>query len=135
MLSTALVSIVSLLAQTPSAPANGAAKNPSILELLSSPIGFIFPALLLFMWFSFSAKRKQDRERKNLLANLKKGDRVRMVGGELGSIVEVSDDVVLVKVDESSNTKIRYVRDAIAAVVEPGKSGTAMTDKASIKAD
>jgi preprotein translocase subunit YajC len=54
-----------------------------------------------------------------------------MVGGELGSIVEVRDNDVLVKVDESSNTKIRYVKDAVAAIIEPagGKPGTVAAEK------
>lgn len=75
-------------------------------------------AVVLLYVFMFSGQRKKDKQRKALLAALKKGDRVQMIGGELGTIMEVRDDEVVVKVDESSNTRIRYARNAVAAVTE-----------------
>jgi preprotein translocase subunit YajC len=38
-------------------------------------------------------------------------------GGILGSVVEVRDTEVVLKVDESSNTKIKFTRDAIKRVL------------------
>ena len=107
-----------------------AAPAPDWLKFLTN-FGIFIPIIALYIFLIMGSKRKQDRERKDLLGNLKKGDRVRMVGGELGSIVEVRENEVLVKVDESSNTKIRYVKDAVAQIVEPAgtKPGTAIIDK------
>ena len=39
-----------------------------------------------------------------------------------GTVVEAKDDEVLVKVDESSNTKIRFARSAIHQVIEQPKA-------------
>ena len=51
-----------------------------------------------------------------MLANLKRGDRIQTIGGILGSVVEARENEVVIKIDESTNTKIRIVRDAIKKV-------------------
>jgi preprotein translocase subunit YajC len=57
-----------------------------------------------------------------MLSELKKGDRVQTIGGILGTVVEARDTEILVKVDESSNAKIRFSRSAIHRVIEEEKS-------------
>jgi len=111
----AVVSATTAVPPPPGATA-GKAAAPTWLQFLASPIGMMIPLLLLFLWISVSSKRKQERERTTFLDSLKKGDRVRMVGGELGSIVETRDGRVLLKVDETSNTKIWYARDAVQGI-------------------
>ena len=44
------------------------------------------------------------------------------IGGILGTVVEARDTDVLLKVDESSNTKIRFSRNAIHRVVDEDKT-------------
>lgn len=102
------------LAQAAPAPTSAPAAPPWLQFLAGwGPIILI----LVFFWvFIGGAKRKQERERKNLLDNLKKGDHVKMIGGEYGTVVDVRGTKVLVKVDESSNTKILYAREAVSAV-------------------
>jgi len=48
-----------------------------------------------------------------MVQNLKKNDKVRTIGGILGTIVDVRGDEVVLKVDESNNTKIRISTSAI----------------------
>jgi preprotein translocase subunit YajC len=55
---------------------------------------------------------------------MKRGDRVMTAGGILGSVVEVRDSEVLLKVDESTNTKIKFSRDAIKRVVTEDEGST-----------
>jgi preprotein translocase YajC subunit len=52
------------------------------------------------------------------MSGLKKNDQVRTVGGIIGSVVEVKPDVVVLKVDENSNTKITVARGKIEAVMK-----------------
>lgn len=87
---------------------------------LSSPLFLIMIAVAFFVVFILPMRqqRKERKKMEEMLSSLKKGDRVRMVGGILGSIVEVRDDEVVVKVDESSNTKIRFARQAVERVLE-----------------
>jgi preprotein translocase subunit YajC len=51
-----------------------------------------------------------------MLDSLKKHDQVVTRGGVFGSIVEIKTDRVVLKVDESSNTRITVVRDSIEQV-------------------
>lgn len=87
---------------------------------LSSPFFLIMIAVAFFVVFILPMRqqRKERKKMEEMLSSIKKGDRVRMAGGILGSIVEVRDDEVVVKVDESSNTKIRFARQAVERVID-----------------
>jgi len=70
-------------------------------------------------------KRRQDKSRKNMLETMKRGDEIQTIGGIIGKVVEAKEDRVLVKVDESSNTKMWFLRSAISRViVEDSKAVT-----------
>lgn len=94
---------------------------PPLFEFLRG-FGPIIIILLIFYFFIFGSRRKQERQRQQMLNQLKKGDRVQTIGGILGTVVETRDNEVLLKVDESSNTKIRFSRSAIHRVIEEEKS-------------
>ncbi|MEL7087481.1 MAG: preprotein translocase subunit YajC [Planctomycetota bacterium] len=82
--------------------------------------GILIPMILvlgvLFI-FSMGSGRKEKKRRAQLLADLSKGAKVQTVGGVLGTVVEVRDDEVLVKVDENSNTRMRFAKSAISTVL------------------
>ncbi|MCX5659339.1 MAG: preprotein translocase subunit YajC [Planctomycetota bacterium] len=82
---------------------------------------YIFPivlGLMVFYLFTMGGSGRKDRKKREaMLAALKKGDRVQIIGGEIGSVVEVRDKDILLKVDEGNNTRIRYARDAIKEVL------------------
>lgn len=86
--------------------------NPQNMFLI-----LIFGMLMFFVWSSSRSKRQEQKKRDDMLKNMKRGDRVMTAGGILGSVVEVRDSEVLLKVDESTNTKIKFTRDAIKRVV------------------
>jgi preprotein translocase subunit YajC len=74
--------------------------------------------MLLYMFFGSQKTRKKDEKtRADMLKNMKRGDKVVTAGGIMGTIVDVRDTDVVLKVDESSNTKIKFTRDAIKRVV------------------
>ena len=70
-------------------------------------------------------KRKKDKERQLTLSNLKRGDEITTIGGIIGKVVDPKEDRVLVKVDETSNTKIWFSRSAIARVTVEDSKPTA----------
>jgi preprotein translocase subunit YajC len=59
-----------------------------------------------------------------MLEQMKRGDRVQTIGGILGKVVEAEPEKVLLKVDESSNTKIWFSRNAIHRVLTDEKVET-----------
>ena len=87
-----------------------------------SPFGGIMPlllgVLLLMFIFTITSGRKEKKRKQEMLNSLGKGAKVQTVGGILGSVVEVRDGEVVVKVDENSNTRMRFSKSAISAVLE-----------------
>ena len=95
----------------------------------SSPM-FMMALLLVMLWFVvLRPKQRQDKQRQQLLDSLKRGDRVQTIGGIIGTVVESKDNEVVVKVDESSNTKMRFIRSAIHRVVDEEKPSSATANK------
>jgi len=79
------------------------------------PWGMILPIgaiVLLFIWMSRKPKKEEQR-RKEMLSNLKKGDKITTIGGIVGTVMEVREEEVTVKVDESSNTRMRFAKWAV----------------------
>jgi preprotein translocase subunit YajC len=82
--------------------------------------GPVVPLLVLgglMIVFMSRSKKTEQNKREQMLAGMKKGDEVQTIGGEFGRVVEAREDRVLLKVDETSNTKIWYARNAIHRVV------------------
>ena len=79
--------------------------------------------LVVMITFTMLGQRRDKKKRKALLSAVKKHDRVQTVGGVIGSIVEVKTDTVVLKVDESSNTRITFARSAIQQVLIAESAG------------
>lgn len=87
-----------------------------------SPPNLLIPMLLIGVLFYFMLLRPERRRRaetNSMLEGLKKNDRVLTIGGIYGTVVNLPQggkDVVI-KIDESSNTRVRILRSAISKVV------------------
>jgi len=79
--------------------------------------------VLLYIWMGRS-RRKQEAKRRDMLASLKKGEKVVTIGGIVGTVIEVKEDEVTVKVDETNNVRMKFVRKAIQSVGEEAKADT-----------
>ena len=88
------------------------------------PMTLIFLGLLLvFMYFIlFRGPKKREQEHHKMIQSLKKNDKVRTIGGIIGVIVDVKDDEITLKVDESTNTKIKVIPSAIGKNLADEKS-------------
>lgn len=89
--------------------------------------------ILIFYFLIIRPQKKRDKETKNMLASMKKGDKVVSIGGIRGTIVLVKETTVVVKVDD--NTRIEFTKNAIAQILdrkaENGASAkTTKTEKA-----
>lgn len=103
------------------APAAG--NDPTFLYLMFG---------LIIVWFVILifGQRRESKRKASMIDSLKKHDRVQTSGGVIGSIVEVKPDVVVLKVDESSNTRITFAKSAVVSVLKEG-SGDASSKDAS----
>lgn len=76
---------------------------------------FIFLALMFVMMYFilFRGPRKKQQQHKQMVQALAKNDKVRTIGGIIGTVVDVKGDEIVLKIDESNNTKIRLSASAI----------------------
>lgn len=83
---------------------------------LASYLIYAIPILFILMFFR--SQSKQKREQQNALANLKKNDKVVTSAGILGVVVAIkeNEDEVTLKVDDTSNTRIRVLKSSITRI-------------------
>jgi len=81
-------------------------------------LGAFLPLIIIFAIFYFLLIRPQQRkakQHKQLLADLRKGDKVVSSGGLHGLITGMSDDVLTVEI--SPKVRVKISRGSIAGVV------------------
>jgi preprotein translocase subunit YajC len=98
-------------------PLEQGAKSPS--GIVSQLMG-LAPIILMFIvlyFILFRGQRKEEKRRKSLIAELKKGDRVMTIGGLVARVVSIDGDEVVLKIDESANVKATYRKSSIQEVL------------------
>ncbi len=93
------------------AQAAGQAGEPNLL------VTFL-PLIAIFAIFYFLMIRPQQRkmkQHKEMVGNLRRGDKVVTAGGFIGSVAKVHDDELEVEI--AKDVKVRVVRSTIAEVV------------------
>ncbi|MCS7236745.1 MAG: preprotein translocase subunit YajC [Thermoguttaceae bacterium] len=92
-----------------------AAEGPSLFGLLWPIVAIIF----LFWLLLIRPQQKERAKIAQMLANLKKNDRVITIGGIYGVVTNIrrEADEVTLKVDDSSNVRIKVSLGAIARVL------------------
>ena len=102
--------------------AGGAAGGGQASPTLFNPI---FGILILFMLFmvvsTMMSARKEKRRAAEMMSSLKRGDKVLTAGGMIGTIHEVREDSIVLRVDDVSGAKAHFTRGAIQKVIKPGK--------------
>jgi len=87
----------------------------------ASPYGSLvtyIPLILMFLVLYFLLIRPQQKRTKTrnmMLANLKKNDKIVTIGGLHGTILEITDDIVVLRVNDA--TKMTFDRSAVNTVV------------------
>jgi len=82
-----------------------------------SPLFNMLPIILIFIIFYFlliRPQQKQQADHKKMIENLKKNDEVITSGGIHGTIANVKDAVVTLKVDD--NVKIDVQKSSIGVI-------------------
>jgi len=92
--------------------AGGGEQGPQSLFTGMLPLFIIFIAIMYFLMIR--PQQKREKERREMLASLSKGDEVVTTGGICGTVVGLSDNNVVLRVD--ADTKIEFVRQAVAQI-------------------
>ena len=79
-------------------------------------IPVVVMGLMLVMFFRASSKQRKELQK--ALSALKKNDKVVTSGGILGMVVAIKEgeDEVTLKVDDTSNTRIRVLKSSIVRI-------------------
>ena len=78
-----------------------------------------FPLIILFVFMYLMLIRPQQqqaRRRKEMLAALKKGDKVLTAGGIYGTIVDVKDDVVELRI--ADKVEVRVAKGGVTNIIK-----------------
>lgn len=82
-------------------------------SLLTTLIPFVLMFAVLY-FLLIRPQQKRQKARNAMLNELKKGDKVTTIGGLHGTIVEITDDIVVLRVNDA--TKMTFDRSAVNAV-------------------
>lgn len=88
---------------------------------LSSPLLPMLMIGIVFYLMMMRPEQKKRKEMEQLLANIKKHDKIILSSGICGTVMnaEPKSVYVTIRVDESTNTKLRVLRSAIVRVGQP----------------
>ena len=114
--------------QTATSTVTSAPNSPATTPTGKQPEGMqwsgymLLIAMFVLLYFMmFRGPRKKQQQQRQMIESLKKNDRVQTIGGLLGTVLDVKDDQVLLKVDESNNTKIWFASGAVSRVLTEEK--------------
>ena len=76
--------------------------------------------LFAFMYFFMIRPQKKEAQKKNaMLSELATGDTVLTTSGFYGTVIDITDDTVIVEFGSNKNCRIPMQKSAIAAVEKP----------------
>ena len=84
-----------------------------------SQYGILIVLMVAMFAIMIIPQRRRDKKVKDMLGNLKAGDRVRTIGGVYGTIANIKDDTVMLLVGPDK-VKLVFARGAIAQVEDAG---------------
>ena len=101
---------MTLAAEAAAAPAGN---SGNIMSLV------IFAGLIVLMYFlMIRPQRKREKETAEMRNSIKPGDKVVTIGGIVGKVCSVKDDVVTIETG-ADKVRIKFVKYAISSVEKP----------------
>ena len=90
-----------------------------------APGNFYYVGLMVLMMAIFwvvliRPQRRREQARKDMVGNIKSGDRVVFCGGILGTVANVKENVFVVKI--ADKVKIEVSRGAVSHVLDKGEA-------------
>jgi len=102
----------------PNAPTGTQKRNPfGGTQLIFLALMFVLMYMILFR-----GPRKKQQQHKQMVQSLAKNDRIQTIGGIIGTVVDIKEDEITLKIDESNNTKIKILRSAIGKNMSKDKN-------------
>lgn len=84
--------------------------------------GWLGLMLVIFYFMLIRPQQRREKERQQLLGNIKSGDRVVFSGGIIGMVANVKEKTFIVKI--ADNVKIEVSRGAVSQILDKGDTPT-----------
>ena len=78
---------------------------------------------VVFYFFMIRPQQKKQKDQKNFISDIKKGDRIVTIGGVHGRIAEMDDDTITLDVEKGA--KIKFEKSAISLEASKKLAGKA----------
>lgn len=102
-------------AQTAAKTAGSAAAGGAFLQLF---VTMVLPIMVLYYFFFILPQGKEKKKRDEMLGGIQRGDRVLTRGGLFGTVADIREDVLILKISE--NSKVEVDRNYIETVQKNG---------------
>jgi preprotein translocase subunit YajC len=125
-----MLSTLLLFAQTTAEQATNQGGDPNASS--APPWAQYLPIMALgvvFMLWLFLMPRRQEAERKKMMASLKKGDEVLVHPGIYGTIASVSETEDQVEIEVDKGTRLKMLKSCIARNLSNEKAAKDEKDK------
>lgn len=81
----------------------------------ANPIVLMIIMFAVFYFLLIRPQQKKTKARNAMLQSIKKGDKVTTIGGIHGTVAELTDDIVVLKVNDTG--KLTFERSAVNTIV------------------
>lgn len=122
--------------EAPAAAGDQAPEGPAATQPAKKPqkpdyriFAVMIGVMVLLFWVTSRGKKKQQKKRQELLDSIKKGDKVTTIGGIVGTIVDVRETEVVLKVNDNNDIRMKFARWAVRGVGEAAKTTDPETEQ------
>lgn len=118
MWNTTLVRVASelVLAQGEGAPPPGGGEGPASTNPFGGSMFMIVAFVAIIYFLMIRPNMKHEKQRREMLAALSKGDEVVTNGGIYGTVIGLTEQTVTLRVNDDPITKIKFTRAAVTRV-------------------
>jgi preprotein translocase subunit YajC len=102
-------------AQTVAKAAGPSTAGGAFLQLF---VTMVLPIMVLYYFFFILPQGKDKKKRDEMLGGIQRGDRVLTRGGLFGTVADIREDVLILKISE--NSKVEVDRNYIETVQKNG---------------
>ncbi len=90
-------------------------KSPGSGGMAGSFIPMMVVMFIVIYFFMIRPEQRKQKDKKNMMENLKKGDKILTIGGIYGTVGNIKDDTVMVRIGD--NTTVKFAKSAISSVI------------------
>ena len=112
---------------SPAFAQDAAAGGSMALVMQLAPLVLIF---VVFYFLLIRPQQKRQKEHRDMLGKLKRGDRVLTAGGIIAQVTKVKDGVDEVEVEIAPNVRVNVLRSTIGDIFKPAAANDAKASEA-----